>query len=50
MTKEETIRVVQYESEILNLIDNQDKFTRGDLQGQVQAIVMKIIGETRSQG
>lgn len=32
----------KYENEILELIDNQDEFTRSDLQGVVSAIVMKI--------
>ncbi len=49
MTREQMVRVVQYETEILDLIDNRDEFVRSDLQGLVQAIVMKIIEETTSQ-
>lgn len=32
-----------YENEILELIDNQDKFTRSDLQGMVTVLVNKIM-------
>ena len=35
----------RYENEILELIDNQDKFTRGDLQGIVTVLVNKIMEE-----
>lgn len=34
---------VQFEEEILELIDNQDEYTRSDLQGRVSAIVMNIL-------
>ena len=34
-----------YEDEILNLIDNQDEFTRSDLQGIVTVLVNKIMNE-----
>lgn len=33
----------EYENEILDLIDHRDEFTRSDLQGAVQALVMKIM-------
>ena len=33
----------KYENEILELIDKQDKFTRGDLQGMVTVLVNKIM-------
>lgn len=33
----------QYEDEILELIDNQDEFTRSDLQGVVTVLVQKIM-------
>lgn len=33
----------EFENEILELIDNQDEFTRGDLQGVVTVLVNKII-------
>ena len=32
-----------YENEILELIDNQDKYTRSDLQGVVTILVNKIM-------
>ena len=33
----------KYENEILELIDNQDEYTRSDLQGIVTALVNKIM-------
>lgn len=33
----------QYTDEILEIMDNQDEFTRSDLQGIVDALVMKIL-------
>lgn len=33
----------EYENEILELIDNQDEFTRSDLQGIVTALVNRIM-------
>ena len=33
----------KYEDEILNLIDNQDEYTRSDLQGIVTVLVNKIM-------
>ena len=33
----------EFEDEILELIDNQDKFTRSDLQGIVTVLVNKIM-------
>lgn len=33
----------EFENEILELIDNQDEYTRSDLQGRVSAIVMNIL-------
>lgn len=41
------IMVVRYASEIVELIDNQEDFTRGDLQGAAEAIVMQIIEEAK---
>lgn len=35
----------QYEDEILDLVDNQDKYTRSDLQGIVTVLVNKIMEE-----
>ena len=33
----------EFESEILDLIDNRDEFTRSDLQGVVTVLVNKIM-------
>ena len=33
----------EYENEILDLIDNQDEYTRSDLQGIVTVLVNKIM-------
>ncbi len=33
----------KYENEILDLIDNQDEYTRSDLQGIVTVLVNKIM-------
>lgn len=33
----------EYEDEILELIDNQDEYTRSDLQGIVTVLVNKIM-------
>ncbi len=33
----------EYENEILELIDNQEEYTRGDLQGLVTVLVNKIM-------
>ena len=49
MTKEEVLKNNEYENEILELIYNQDQFTRSDLQGIVSGIVLKIIRETREE-
>ncbi len=35
----------EYENEILELIDNQDKYTRSDLQGIVTVLVNKIMND-----
>ncbi len=33
----------EFEEEILELIDDQDKYTRSDLQGLVTLLVLKIL-------
>ena len=38
-------KIIEYSSEILEVIDNVDQFTRSDLQGVIEAIVLKIIVE-----
>ena len=40
---DETRERFQFEEEILELIDNQDEYTRSDLQGRLSAIVMNIL-------
>jgi hypothetical protein len=48
MNKEEILQNSKYEDAILELIDNQNKFTRSDLQGAVSALVSKIRIETKA--
>lgn len=38
-----TLLTSKYEDEILNLIDNQNEYTRSDLQAIVTALVNKIM-------
>jgi hypothetical protein len=40
---EEMRRAGKYENEILEVIDNQDDYTRSDLQGRISAIVLNIM-------
>lgn len=40
---EERRRRHEFENEILELIDNQDEYTRSDLQGRVTVIVSDIL-------
>lgn len=40
--------VKKYGAMILELIDNQDDYTRSDLQGRVSAIIMNIIREVKN--
>jgi hypothetical protein len=35
--------VMMYSDRILEIIDNRDEFTRGDLQGQLEAIVLNLL-------
>ncbi len=39
-----------FEEEILELIDNQNDFTRSDLQGVVTCLVQKIIEHGKLEG
>jgi hypothetical protein len=48
MTTADILKNIQYENEILELIDERDDYTRSDLQGRVGAIVMKIIREAQA--
>lgn len=40
---EEIRKQLNYENEILDLIDHRDEFTRGDLQAAVEALVKRIM-------
>ena len=40
---------LEYEEEILELVDNRDEFTRSDLQAIVTALVQRIISETKKR-
>lgn len=40
---EEMRTIWEFENEILELVDNQNDYTRSDLQGRVSAIVMNIL-------
>jgi hypothetical protein len=47
ISKEIRLLVSKYEDEILEVVDNQDEFTRSDLQGAIEAIVLKILNERK---
>lgn len=49
-TRQQILKSSEYESEILELIDNQDNYSRSDLQGRVMAIVLKIQKEAKESG
>jgi hypothetical protein len=49
MNTEEILWMNKFENQILELIDQQDDFTRSDLQGEVQVIVMNIVREARQR-
>lgn len=46
---EETKKILEYSDTILGIIDRKEDFTRGDLQGTLEAIVKRIIHETRAE-
>lgn len=46
ITQEQIVQNSQYESEILELIENHDEYTQSDLQGIVGAIILKIQQQT----
>ncbi len=51
MTQPELILFLnQYEDEILELVDDQDDYTRSDVQGRVMAIVRKIFAAGQGHG
>jgi len=43
LTKEQRRQIYEFEDEILELIDEQDAYTRSDLQGRVMVIVANIL-------
>ena len=40
-----TMKMLKYSDEILEVIDHNDQFTRGDLQARIEAIVLTIMNE-----
>lgn len=47
----EEMRIIWgFENEILELVDNQNDYTRSDLQGRVTAIVMNILYKGKELG
>ena len=49
-TVEEIRLMNDFENEILEVVDNQDEYTRSDLQGRVSAIVMSILAKGKELG
>jgi len=51
MEKEEISKekrlMFEYEDKILDIIDNKDDFTRGDLQGAIEAQLSMLIKEAK---
>jgi hypothetical protein len=43
ITEETTLLMLKYSDEILEVIDNREDMTRGDLQGAIEAIVLGIL-------
>jgi len=41
--------VMKYSDTILEIIDHQEEFTRGDLQGGIEAVVMTILIDTQKK-
>jgi len=41
--------VMKYSDDILEIVDNQEEFTRGDLQGAIEAVVMNILIEVQKK-
>ena len=39
---------MKYSDNILNIIDNASEFTRGDLQGAVEAQIMMLLDEAKN--
>ncbi len=44
------IQILRYSSKILEIVDSQDQFTRGDFQGLIEAVVMNIVREAEAAG
>ena len=39
--------IFKYEDELLNIVDNRDLFSRGDLQGAIEAQLKMLIAEAK---
>ena len=39
--------MLKYSDEILEVVDHQNEFTRSDLQGRIEAIVLNILTERK---
>jgi len=46
---EKMLLMFEAENEILDIIDNADKFTRGDLQGALEAQLMILINKVEEE-
>lgn len=49
MTNKELLKIMEYSDSILDIINKRDQFTQSDLQAAVDAVVHKIIKETKEQ-
>ena len=47
ISNETTMKMLKYSDEILEVVDNQNEFTRSDLQGRIEAIVLNILTERK---
>ena len=45
ISNETTFLMLKYSDRILEVIDQRDDFTRGDLQGAIEAIVLEILNQ-----
>ena len=48
MNRDQILPLSKFEDQILDLIENKDEFTQSDLQGVVQALVLKIYQDGKS--
>ncbi|MDR3460411.1 MAG: hypothetical protein P4N60_23525 [Verrucomicrobiae bacterium] len=45
ISNETTLKMLKYSDKILAVVDRKDEFSRGDLQGSIEAIVLSILNE-----